>query len=350
MASTRPASLRIPTSLLAALAVLGSVLAASGSIAGGDEPPDPGPKPTSQGKAQANGIEIAYETYGPQDGEPMLLIMGFASQLTAWPVELCDDLAKRGYRVIIFDNRDIGLSTKLKAGGKPDVNALMLARLTGRPVKLPYTLEDMAKDSLGLLDALGIKKAHVVGVSMGGIIAQILATDYPDRTLSLTSIMSTSGTPNIKLPAKPEVFSKIPKPPRDEDTNPEVALEYAMTLSKVLGGSGYPPDETRLREVIRRSMKRGIDDRASLARQNAAVAIGFFEDRRAKLKTIKVPTVVVHGAEDPLISVDGGKDTAANIPGAELIIIPGMGHDLPVALSRTLAEAIASAANRAKAK
>ena len=320
-----------------------------GSVARTDEPSAPSSsQPTSperEGKIQANGITIAYESFGPSDRETMLLIMGYGAQLTAWPVELCDELVKRGYRVLIFDNRDIGLSTKFASAGSPDVNAIMAAKIAGKSVNAPYTLDDMAKDAVGLLDALGIKKAHIVGVSMGGMIAQIVAANHPERTHSLTSIMSTSGNPTIPLPAKPDIFAKMPLPPPDGDK--EAAVAYAIKLAQLLGGPGYPPDEKRLREVIVRTMKRGADDRASLARQNLAVALGFYEDRRAKLKTIKVPTVVVHGAEDPLMSVEGGKDTAANIPGADLRIIPGMGHDLPVALMKTFADAITSAATRA---
>src|SRR5262249_31276984 len=160
-----------------------------------DEPPATGsPQPASsgrEGKVQANGITIAYESFGPSDRETMLLIMGYGAQLTAWPVELCDELVKRGYRVLIFDNRDIGLSTKFVAAGAPNVNAIIEAKIAGKAVTLPYTLDDMAKDAVGLLDALGIKKAHIVGVSMGGMIAQIVAANHSEHTLSLTSIMST---------------------------------------------------------------------------------------------------------------------------------------------------------------
>jgi pimeloyl-ACP methyl ester carboxylesterase len=202
----------------------------------------------------------------------------------------------------------------------------------------------MAKDAVGLLEALGVKKAHIVGVSMGGMIAQLVAADHPEHTLSLTSIMSTSGNPEVPFPAKPEALAKMPHSDPGGDEGAIVA--NAVKMIQVLAGPTYPPDDKRIRDLIARSMKRSAD-RAGMARHNALSALGLYEDRRAKLKTIKVPTVVVHGGEDPLMSVEGGKDTAANIPGAELRIIPGMGHDLPIPLVRTLADAITAAASRA---
>jgi pimeloyl-ACP methyl ester carboxylesterase len=303
-----------------------------------------GTVPVTEGKAQANGITIAYESFGPADREVMLLIMGNGAQLTAWPSELIDELVKRGYRVVIYDNRDVGLSTKFDSAGVPDANAVIEARVAGRPSPLPYDLGDMANDAVGLLDALGVKKAHVVGVSMGGMIAQLVAADHPDHVLSLTSIMSTSGNPAVPFPADPQAFAKLPRPAPDGDK--EATIASAVKLIQALAGPVYPHDEKSIRDLIVRSMKRS-DYRPGMARHNALSALGIFEDRRPKLKTIKVPTVVVHGAIDPLMSVEGGKDTAKNIPGAELRIVPGMGHDLPVALVKTLADAITSAASRA---
>jgi pimeloyl-ACP methyl ester carboxylesterase len=300
--------------------------------------------PVASGSVPANGIKIAYESFGPTDRETVLLIMGNGTQLTAWPVELCDELVRRGYRALIYDNRDVGLSTKFDEAGVPDAKAVIEARLAGKPSLLPYTLDDMAKDAVGLLDALGVKKAHVVGVSMGGMIAQLMAADHPEHVLSLTSIMSTSGNPEVPFPAKPEVIAKMPRPAAKSDKESLVAR--AVKMIEVLAGPVYPPDEKRIRDLIARSMKRS-DDRGGMARHNALSALGMFEDRRAKLKTIKVPTVVVHGALDPLMSIEGGKDTAANIPGAELRIIPGMGHDLPIPLVKTIADAITTAASRA---
>jgi pimeloyl-ACP methyl ester carboxylesterase len=274
----------------------------------------------------------------------MLLIMGNGTQLTAWPAELIEELVKRGYRVVIYDNRDVGLSTKFDRAGVPDAKAVIEAKIAGKPSPLPYTLDDMAKDAVGLLDALGVKKAHVVGVSMGGMIAQLVAADHPEHVLSLTSIMSTSGNPEIPFPADPKAMAKMP--PADTEGDQEATIANAVKVVRVLAGPDYPPDEMRIRKIVVRSMNRSAD-RAGMARHNIVSAIGLFEDRRAKLKTIKVPTVVVHGAKDPIMSVEGGKDTAANIPGAELRIIPGMGHDLPIPLVGTIADAITAAASRA---
>ncbi len=250
----------------------------------------------------------------------------------------------RGYRVVIYDNRDVGLSTKFDKAGVPDARAVIEARIAGKPSPLPYTLDDMAEDAVGLLDALGIKKAHIVGVSMGGMIAQLVAADHPEHTLSLTSIMSTSGNPEVPFPADPAAMAKMPPPAPEADA--EATIANAVKVIRVLAGSDYPPDEKRIRDVVVRSMKRSAD-RAGMARHNALSALGLYEDRRAKLKTIRAPTVVVHGEKDPIMSVEGGKDTAANIPGAELRIIPGMGHDLPIPLVKTIADAVAAAASRA---
>jgi pimeloyl-ACP methyl ester carboxylesterase len=275
----------------------------------------------------------------------MLLIMGMGAQLTAWPVELRDELVKRGYRVIIFDNRDVGVSTKFDSAGLPDMEAIFQAKAAGKPVPIAYTLDDMAKDAVELLGALGIKKAHIVGVSMGGMIAQLVVADYPEHTLSLTSIMSTSGNPEVPLPAKPEVMAKLP--PLGARSNDGETADRAIKMLQVLAGPVYPPDEKRVRAMFARSIARS-NDRNGIARHNAAVALGYYDDRRPKLKTVKVPAVVVHGELDPLIPVLGARDTAANICGAELRIIPGMGYDLPIPLVNTIADAITSATSRAR--
>jgi pimeloyl-ACP methyl ester carboxylesterase len=300
--------------------------------------------PVREGTVQANGITLAYESFGPADREVVLLIMGNGAQLTAWPVELINGLVKRGYRVIIYDNRDVGLSTKFDEAGVPDTKAVIEARMAGKPSPLPYMLDDMAKDAVGLLDALGIKKAHVAGVSMGGMIAQLVAADHPEHVFSLTSIMSTSGNPAVPFPADPGVIARMP--PAAPEGDREATITRAVKVIQVMAGPDYPPDEKRIRDLVVRSMKRSAD-RAGMARHNAVSALGLREDRRARLRTIKVPTVVVHGAKDPLMSVEGAKDTAANIPGAELRIIPGMGHDLPIPLVNTIADAITAAAARA---
>jgi pimeloyl-ACP methyl ester carboxylesterase len=345
MTELRKHSFRNTFAPLAGLVAAGVLFAAS-AVRADDPPSRTGADgvPVREGKVRANGITIAYESFGPEDRETILMIMGNGAQLTTWPVELCEELVKRGYRVVIYDNRDVGLSTKFDSAGLPDMEAIIKARTAGKPAPLAYTLDDMARDAVGLLDALGVKRAHIVGVSLGGMIAQLVAADHPEHVLSLTSIMSTSGNPAMPLPAKPDVMAKAPPPSPATDTDAVVA--NAVKLVRVLAGPAYPPDETRIRQMVVRSMKRSAY-RPGMARHNAVAAVAFYDDRRPKLKTIKVPAVVVHGAEDPLMPIEGGKDTAANIPGAELRVIPGMGHDLPVPLVKTIADAITAAASRA---
>jgi pimeloyl-ACP methyl ester carboxylesterase len=330
--------------LAACFAACGLLAGSAGRPAEVSTPPRADGVPIREGTVHANGITLAFESFGAEDREVVLLIMGNGAQLTAWPVELIQGLVKRGYRVIIFDNRDVGLSTKFDEAGVPDMKAVIEARMAGKPSPLPYTLDDMAKDAVGLLDALGIKKAHVAGVSMGGMIAQLVAADHPEHVLSLTSIMSTSGNSAVPFPADPGAIAKMPPAaPKDDQ---EATITRAVKVIQVMAGPDYPPDEKRIRDLVVRSMRRSAD-RAGMARHNAVSALGLREDRRPKLRTITVPTVVVHGAKDPLMSVEGGKDTAASIPGAELRIISGMGHDLPIPLVNTIADAITAAAARA---
>lgn len=297
-----------------------------------------------QGRVRANGITIAYQSFGSPDRETVLLVAGTGMQLTGWPVQLCEELVKRGHRVVIYDNRDVGLSTKFEAAGKPDFAAVVQAATTSKAAPLPYTLYDMAKDAMGLLDALAIKKAHIAGASMGGMIAQIVATNYPERTLSLTSMMATDGKPGLPIVAKPERLAKIPPPGPDADK--KAYIERQVKSWQAIGSPAYPTDEAILRQRITRDVERSYCPPCD-ARQGAASLFTALEDRRGKLKTIQAPTVVVHGAEDPIVPVEAGHDAAANIPGAELRIIPGMGHDLPAALVQTVADAIAAAASRA---
>lgn len=291
---------------------------------------------------KANGITIEYESFGPEDRETVLLIMGVGAQLTMWPEALCEELVRRGYRAIRFDNRDVGLSSKLEEMGAPDIGTLMMSLMSGKPALAPYSLDDMAKDAVGLLSALGIDKAHIAGASMGGMIAQLVAANHPDRVLSLTSIMSTTGNPALPQ-GKPEALAALMAPPADP-SNLESVVERGVSAWKVIGSPGYPTDETILREQILRDFRRSFYP-VGMTRQMAAILTNG--DRRPKLKTIKVPTVVLHGADDPLVPVAGGKDTAENIPGAELRIVPGMGHDFAVALVGTFADAITAAAQRA---
>jgi pimeloyl-ACP methyl ester carboxylesterase len=295
-------------------------------------------------RAQANGIELEYDEVGPANGEPLLLIMGLGGQMTRWPSAFMDKLAARGLRVIRYDNRDVGLSTKLE--GVPDFPAMFKALSEGKKPDVPYVLDDMAADAVGLLDALDIKRAHIVGASLGGMIAQLVAADYPDRTLSLTSIMSTTGNRSLP-PASAEAMAVLNDRGPDPLVDFEGYLDHAVKGAVVVGSPGYPPnpDDTRLR--IKNDFNRSYCP-AGFQRQYAAAAAS--PDRRPKLAAIKAPTVVIHGAQDPLVPLTGGKDTADNIPGAELIVIEGMGHDIPPALFDTLVEGICRAVERAKAE
>ena len=294
-------------------------------------------------EVKANGIEITYDTFGSDKAAPLLLIMGLGAQMTRWSPAFCEALAARGFRVIRFDNRDVGLSTHLIDAGVPDMGAVVAALQKGEKPQVPYTLDDMAADAVGLLDALGVAKAHIVGASMGGMIAQLVAADHPEHTLSLTSIMSTTGNPSLPRATAEAMAVLTNRPPHPSDE--EAYLKHSIASARVTGSPAYPADEAVLRANTLADLKRCYEP-TGFARQMAAItATG---DRRAKLKTITAPTVVVHGAADPLVPAQGGHDTAENIPGAELVVIPGMGHDLPPALYDTLIAAIVSVTERAK--
>ena len=295
-----------------------------------------------RGTVQANGLTIAYESYGPESRETVLLIMGIAAQLTAWPPELVDALVARGFRVLLYDHRDTGLSTKLDAAGTPDWAGILAAKAQGKPAPVPYTLDDMARDAVGLLDALGVKAAHVVGASLGGNIAHLVVADHPEHALSLTSIMSDTLNPELPKPS-PETMKAFPTVERHGD--PQGYAEDMVRFWKVVGSPAYPTDEAVIRQRALRDFARSYYP-AGFARHAAALLAS--SDERPKLKTIRAPTVVLHGEADPLVSVEGGKDTAANIPGAELRIIPGMGHDCPVQLVDRIADVIAAAASRSR--
>lgn len=286
----------------------------------------------------ANGITIEYEDYGAKDAPVVFLIMGLGGQLTLWPIELVETLVARGFRVIRYDNRDIGLSTKFDAAGVPDMPTIMMAAMSGQTPKVPYSLDDMAADGAALMDALGIAKAHIVGASMGGMIAQLFAATYPEKTITLTSIMSTTGNPAVP-PAKPEAMGVLTSRPAAGDE--ATMVEFGIKAARIIGSPAYPAAEERLRTRVTNDYRRSFSP-AGVARQMAAVIANG--DRRARLAAITAPTLVIHGDADPLVPVEGGKDTAANIKGAELKIIPGMGHDLPVELVDTIAEAIAGLA------
>jgi pimeloyl-ACP methyl ester carboxylesterase len=305
-------------------------------------PRDAGRADLKRGTVQANGMTIAYESHGPEDREAVLLIMGIAAQLTAWPPELVDALVARGYRVIVYDHRDTGLSTKLDTAGAPDWPGIVAAKVQGKPAPVPYTLDDMARDAVGLLDALGVKAAHIVGASMGGYIAHLIAADHPERALSLTSVMSDTMNPALPQPS-PEILKAFPTVERHGD--PKGYADDMVRFWTAVGSPDYPTDEALIRQRALRDFERSYYP-AGFVRQVAALQASG--DQRPKLRTIKAPTVVVHGAADPIVSVEGGKDTAASIPGAELRVIPGMGHDLPLPLVGQVTDAITAAAKRAR--
>jgi len=297
-------------------------------------------------QARANGIDIEYEAAGHAGAEPVLLIMGLGGQLTRWSSVFVDKLAARGLRVIRFDNRDVGLSAKLDTAGLPDFPAMFKALAEGRKPDVPYVLDDMAADAVGLLDALGIERAHIVGASLGGMIAQLVAANYPQRTLSLTSIMSTTGNRELP-PASPEALAVLNDRGPDPLVDFEGYLDHAVKGAFVVGSPGHPPDRAETRLRILNDFNRAYCPQG-FQRQYAAAAAS--PDRRPKLATIKAPTVVIHGAADPLVPLAGGQDTAASIPGAELRVIEGMGHDFPPALHDAIVEGIMRAVERAKAE
>ena len=285
-------------------------------------------------KTTANGIEIHYEEQGDPAAPAMLLIMGFGAQLTLWPDELVEALAAQGFRVIRYDNRDVGLSQKFDGVKAPGLVKMTLLSKIGFTPKVPYTLADMADDGVGLLDALGIERAHIVGASMGGMIAQHLAARHPDRCLSLTTVFSTTGNPKLP-PARPEAMKALIT--RPDSTEEGVLVEHGMMLARTIGSPGYPAPEDRLRERTLASVRRSFYPEGPTRHLSAIVADG---DRRAMLRDIAVPTLVLHGEDDPLVPCEGGRDTAASIPGARLKTIPGWGHDLPLELVDELAGAI----------
>lgn len=289
--------------------------------------------------AAANGIRLEYESFGPDAAPAILLIMGLGAQMIRWNRELCDLLVARGYRVIRFDNRDCGRSSRCDGFDLPRIGA---ALRSGTLVTAPYSLEDMAADSLGLLDALGVARAHIVGASMGSAIGQIIAARHPGRTLSLTSIMSSSGNPLLPAPTALAAMALFAPLPPSLDKASMVA--DGIRRHRALASPGYPTDAADLERLFSSEYDRGFNP-AGVARQLAAILANG--DRRPLLRTIRVPTVVLHGADDPLIPPACGEDVAQHIPGAELRLIPGMGHDFPVALSAVFADAICAAAQRA---
>ena len=285
---------------------------------------------------QANGVQLCYETLGDPAGPPLLLVSGLGAQLVDWPLEFCEQLAGRGFFVLRFDNRDAGRSTSSSQWGLPDLRGI----IAGDPSTVPYLLADLADDAAGLLDALGVRRAHVAGASMGGMIAQQLTIDHPERVASLCSIMSTTGDRSVgrATPAAAAVLGGPPAPDRD------TAVATAIATARIIGSPGFPAPEDELRRRAEVKYDRAHRPLGTL-RQYAAIIAS--PDRTPGLRGVTAPTVVIHGADDPLITVSGGTATAAAVPGAELVVIDGMGHDLPRALWPRIVDAIAANAQRA---
>jgi len=283
-------------------------------------------------RAKSNGIELEYDTFGNPDDPALLLIMGFTAQMTAWEPAFCQLIADQGFHVIRFDNRDVGLSSRIE--GDVDIAQLF----SGEIKSVPYSLDDMAADAAGLLDALGIDKAHIVGASMGGMIAQLVALNHPDKTLSLCSIMSTTGDPSVGQ-AKPEAMAALMQPAA---RNREEAVERGVSTGRILSPVHF--DETKAAKRAGESYDRAFDPKG-VARQMAA--IGTQADRTPKLANVTVPSLVIHGRPDPLVTLSGGEATAKAIPNATLVVLDEMGHDNPEPLWPTIVEAITTNARSA---
>ena len=292
---------------------------------------------------RANGIDICYEIFGNDNAEPLLLIMGLGAQMIHWDDGFCEQLAARGFRVIRFDNRDIGKSSHLTGGKRLTPLELMKLRFLRIPVAAPYKLIDMAKDTVGLMDALGIASAHLVGASMGGMIAQEVALSFPERVRSLTSIMSTTGNPRIPPPTREMAALLMAPPPR---TKEEYLARFARTWKMLRAGS-FPEDEARDPVLAERCFARGLNA-AGVGRQLRAILASG--SRKARLHAVNAPTLVIHGAKDPLVHPAGGRDTAASIPDAKLMMIDGMGHALPIRMWPQIIDAIAAHAHGASAE
>lgn len=274
-------------------------------------------------RVASNGIELEYESLGPEQGPVILLIMGLGCQLIHWPDSLCAALAAGGYRVIRFDNRDAGLSTRFEEAGLPRLLRAGIAARLRLPVRAPYSLDDLASDALGLLDALGVAEAHVVGLSMGGMIAQLLAARQPQRVLSLTLWMTGSGHPGLPQPSLALQMRMIRRP---DGRDREARVRHGVQTWQLIGSPAYPTPEPLLRAQVERYVDRAYYPRGT-ARQTAAILAA--RSRRALLRGLRMPTQVIHGEDDPLVPVGAAHDLARHIPGAKLHLIPGMGHDIP---------------------
>lgn len=294
---------------------------------------------TPPARVKANGIELVYDTFGEADAPSMLLIMGLGCQMIDWKDEFCAMLAGRGFRVIRFDNRDVGQSTIFSEAGHPKIDAMLEAMQRGETVEAPYLLSDLVADTVGLLDALGIEKTHVVGLSMGGMIAQLMAAGHPDRVLTLTSIMSTTGEPGLPT-STPEAWACLTAP---LETELEPFLRHYLFKWRVYSGPRYPIDPGAAQDHASRIFARGIHC-AGRDRQLAAILASG--SRKEALASVTCPALVIHGDSDPVVRIEAGRATANAIAGAELLAFEGMGHELAKGLWPQVVDAIARHAGR----
>ncbi len=290
-------------------------------------------------RVTARGITLEYDSFGSPSHRPLLLVMGLGAQMIHWDDAFCEGLARRGHHVIRFDNRDSGLSTRFEAAAVPDMGALVTQLMSGQQPAVPYTLDDMAGDAFGLLDALEVERAHIAGASMGGMIVQAMAILRPERVRTLTSIMSSTGNPALP-PASPEAMAALTSPvPADLDGY----LRRSLEVARVIGSPGFPFDEARSRERARLAFERGIYPQGTARQMAAIVAHG---NRRPRLEQLEIPALVIHGSADPLVPVHGGRDTLEALRGAEWLEIEGMGHDLPPGTWEPITEAISRLTER----
>src|SRR5690606_9434533 len=291
---------------------------------------------------KANGIAINYEDRGPADGTPILFVNGYTSTMMSWPEELMEGLREKGFRVIRYDNRDVGKSEKLS--GLPKMPDVAAAVREGRKPEMPYTLADMAADGIGLLDALGISKAHVMGISMGGMIVQRMAIHFPERLLSVTSIMSSTGNPDLPR-ASEEAMKALQAQPESEER--EAVIRHRMKGRRVYQSPAYPMSDEALYERCAREFDHMYYPEGGVRQYAAIIGDG---SRVEELRQVRLPFLVIHGDSDPLVPPAGGEDTAKSVPGAKHVVIEGMGHDLPVELCTRYVELIATHARAAERK
>lgn len=292
---------------------------------------------------RVNGVRIEYETFGRREDRPLLLVMGLGAQMIQWDDDLCRRFADAGHFVIRYDNRDVGLSEYFDSAGTPNMADLVAKVTAGEKPAVPYTADDMAADGLGVLDALDLSSAHVCGASMGGMIVQAMAINAPKRIRSVTSIMSSTGNRSLP-PAKPEAMAALLSP--QGRTRDEV-IERSVAVSRVIGSPAFPAPEADLRARAARTFDRAFHP-AGIARQMAAVSA--HGSRKEGLQRLNVPALVIHGKDDLLVPVEGGIDTHEALAGSELLVIDGMGHDLPRPLWPRIVDAITRLTKRAEAR